>query len=211
MIDLLGTVVNNVGATAIFVAIIAFFGAIGGAIVSSLSSARDIYVNSITSERSKWIEKLRTNITKYIAIVEEISVEANDNPNPDIGKQMLELSELSAMLRLQLNPDGAVDQSITSLMASAYLLCPAGRSKNLHKTQSLLIAHSQWLLKDEWEVVKMEAYGIFDRFRARKLKTKRAQEYTTYVTGHGAIDAVARASEKSRKILESGEWPNNVA
>jgi len=60
-----------------------------------------------------------------------------------------------------------------------YLSESAQRHPLLRRGDDLLIAHSQWLLKDEWEKVKREA-DIFGRFRAREEIEYRDAKYVDF-------------------------------
>jgi hypothetical protein len=54
-------------------AMIALGGVIVSAFVSALISRRTNYLNVVTAERSKWIEKLRGNLAKYSALAHTVS------------------------------------------------------------------------------------------------------------------------------------------
>lgn len=192
------------------VALIGLFGALGGALATIFTAGRTVYVNSVTVERSKWIEKLRNNLAQYQSLIDQIHWikihNGDQSPDGDMAKKIHDARHLAGLIKLQLNPDGAVDKSIISLMASAYLLSPSDKTEMLHKSQSLLVSHSQWLLKDEWEVVKYEALPMLSRYAAKRKRVKRAVKYAAYVSGEGAVDEVQRASEGQRQHSLAGQF-----
>lgn len=66
---------------AIIVAVIALVGVMTTAIASLLVSRRSTYLNAVTVERSKWIDKLRTNIAKMISLAHLIDTKTYRDAN----------------------------------------------------------------------------------------------------------------------------------
>lgn len=63
---------EGAGAASIAVGFIALVGALAGALTSYLVAGRAVYVNTITVERSKWINKLRGNLAAYSAAIAQV-------------------------------------------------------------------------------------------------------------------------------------------
>jgi hypothetical protein len=128
-------------------------------------SRRTIYVNAVTAERSKWIEKLRQNIAEFAGLthywvaskVEDRSLERQSDESESILRQ---LDKLRMLIRLQLNPQGEIDQRILRLITDIPNLTHHPETELLVMAEEQLIAHAQWLLKAEWEKVKVESGGM---------------------------------------------------
>jgi len=111
------------------------------------------YINTVTSERVKWIGKVRDNISTFCGLshhwtlTQEISQEKR--------QEILEkLDKLRWEIKLQLNPY----EKIYSKIAEQIDKIPDLSSHDEVATSiAELIKVSQTLLKDEWEKVKEEA------------------------------------------------------
>jgi hypothetical protein len=111
-------------------AVIAVSGAIISAFVSAFISRRTNYLNVVTAERSKWIEKLRGNLAEYSAVAHAVFYKAKNEDWSEGGKTspeyyalLRELQDLRSLLKLQLNPKGEVDQNVLVLIDRIYELC----------------------------------------------------------------------------------------
>jgi hypothetical protein len=60
--------IGESGLPIVIAAIIAFFGAMISAIIALSIARRNTYLTTVTAERSKWIDKIRNNISKFAAI-----------------------------------------------------------------------------------------------------------------------------------------------
>ncbi|MGD0023287.1 MAG: hypothetical protein ABSC37_01485 [Xanthobacteraceae bacterium] len=143
--------------------------AIVAAAVSYLISRRSIYINSVTVERSKWIGELRANIANLSGQVLSINRNLIDDSayseSPAFHQQAQEIHRLTSLISLQLNPFGKIDKNILRILSDFETLFENPTRFTWASTDYLLIAHTQWLLKSEWEKVKMEAAS-----RAQKVK-----------------------------------------
>src|SRR3990172_6349073 len=97
----------------IIVAFIALAGVILSALISKLISGRTLYVNAVTVERSKWIDKLRENIATCSGYLRTLSyqtevadIRATVAPISLAEQDALvkEINKLISLLSLQLNP-----------------------------------------------------------------------------------------------------------
>jgi hypothetical protein len=162
--------------------------AIVAAAVSYLIAAKSNYVNSVTVERSKWIERLRFNIATFSGIARSLSykfsadvIKANSSEHVTAIRDM---NVLIATIKLQLNPGGTVDKHIISLLDKMPALSETINSASaLRRADDLLIAHSQWLLKDEWEKVKREA-RMFSWVFSSSTERLRSIRYTEFCRTH---------------------------
>jgi len=202
------------GASSIAVALIAVSGAIFGAITSWIISGRNTYINSITTERNKWIEKLRSNIAtfsnRYMGGSYEFVVllKARDDkvtaeeqgtvfqlPSDIDIKGFRERDEIAALIRLQLNPGGIIDGHILNLL---HLANSRGieDAERVGRTNALLIAHSQWLLKAEWEKVKFEGGGPLYRLLHLAAPWWHLRKYRTFLKGEGSYSDLQQTATK---------------
>lgn len=191
---LTGIFVTNGGATVI-AAVIALIGAIVGVSASALVSRRSAFINAVTAERSKWIDKLRLNLADYYSATTNLHLLALQVPassktfeaSPDLVR---EVDKLGSLIRLQLNPRGSIDQNIILLLG---VIPKIAKSRDdLEAASNLLILHSQWLLKEEWEKVKQESGGIVGRWRGVTARKGRAAEYEKFCESIGSLAKVRR-------------------
>lgn len=122
---------SDENATALTVAMIALAGVFIGSFWTSLTASRAVYIGAITAERSKWIERLRTNIAAYSTTLAKTSfrvglfrskLELKPDILPDqILSVMEELNQQVSVIQLQLNPAGIVDRNILALINSVVI------------------------------------------------------------------------------------------
>jgi len=71
------------------------------------------------------------------------------------------------------------------------LIINAVEDKNrLDEAHVLLMTHSRWLLKEEWEKVKAEASGPLSKLWWRWKKSLRLRRYRKYAAAEGNIQRV---------------------
>jgi hypothetical protein len=179
------------------VAVIALSGVIISAILSALiafvTSRKALYVNAVTVERSKWIEKLRNNIATYSAAAHGLFYKAKTEDwekgaSPEYFAQLRQLQDLKSQLKLRLNPRGEIDANIIKLVDRLYHLARKWTvGLELEVTEHLLIEHAQWLLKAEWEKVKTEARGPLSHLIAKRRERRHLAEYREVAKGHGSF------------------------
>jgi hypothetical protein len=116
-------------------------------------SRRTAFINTVTAERVKWIEKLRENISTFCSLLstwkpaKELDVVAN-------VELIKEIHRLQSVIRLQLNPAGDHDKEIEKLVLKLPDLAELDESDGA--LQELVIV-TQKLLKAEWDKVKEES------------------------------------------------------
>jgi len=171
---------------------VAIIAAIIGAGVSYVIAGRNVYINSITAERSKWIEKLRTNIAAYSAAIAHTklrSVGAQENQAVLLREKLEQVNDLAALIQLQLNPRGKIDRNILKIVET---ICVRSTTsvKLIQRADDLLISHAQWLLKAEWEKVKYEARGPIYRLWHRKADNHLIEEYEQWCSQQYPIEVL---------------------
>ena len=192
-------IVGRTGVSPLGVAVIAAIAAVVGTGASLIVSRRTVYINSVTVERSKWIEKLRNNIADILAIAYSIYQSNEDLSENEANSQAMkakidalyvDLHRLVSVVSLQLNPESKVDRTI--MLIASFLRTTVAKTDQdaLVAAHILLMRHSQWLLKFEWETVKYEASGPFRRIVLAWKRRRRLKQYDEYLGGKGSIGAL---------------------
>lgn len=162
----------NPGAAAtIGAAIIAVCGVLLSAFSAFVTGRRSIYISSVTAERSKWIEKLRSNIAELLQLCAAINNETKNDRAYDENRNKAD--GLISLVSLQLNPsdEGGIDKN---LIAHLRILVEAAEKPEeaFRKEEQKFVRHSQFMLKEEWEKVKTEARGwiptLWDKVRGKR-------------------------------------------
>jgi hypothetical protein len=119
-------------------------------------SRRTAFINTVTAERVKWIDKLRDNISTFCGLTYtwQASRLEGQPGEVDVLKQ---IDKLRHLIRLQLNPEGGDDKKIEDLIARIPELTHETRVDDLKVALNELVQVSQKLLKAEWEKVKEES------------------------------------------------------
>ena len=195
--------ISDAGWPIIIAAAIALFGALISAIIALSISRRATYLTSVTAERSKWIDKLRANISELAGLCSYLKYKTVLAPNyfesPDYDEVFRQIEKLAAMTRLQLNPNGPIDSNILEIVEDIASLSQQRTDYRFYAAQWLLIRHSQWLLKEEWEKVKSEAAGTGRRVAAAIKRWRRLRAYRIFCAGDGSLTRLSRAAEDAER------------
>ena len=129
---------------------------IWNAIVNYRVGKRTTFINTVTSQRIKWIEQLRQDIGAFCGLVYHWSHTAiEDKPKED--EVLKQLDHLRHVIRLRLNPEGEHDKKIEALIEEIpHLTAPDDQSK-LDSALERMTRTTQLLLKEEWKKVKRES------------------------------------------------------
>ena len=121
-------------------------------------SRRTGFINTVTSERVKWIEKLRQNISTFCGLTYNWSYSQLEG-KPEETEILRETDKLRHLIRLQLNPDpdSKLERKIEELIERIPELTHIDRRNELRDSLDELIKTSQSLLKEEWDKVKAES------------------------------------------------------
>jgi hypothetical protein len=115
---------------------------------------RTTFVNTVTSQRIKWVEQLRQDIGAFSGLAYHWSC-TNIEGEEEKRKVIVELDRLRYVIRLRLNPEGTQDKKIERLVESISRV--SENQQAVTKILEELTVASQALLKEEWEKVKAES------------------------------------------------------
>jgi len=107
---------------------------------------RTAFINTVTTERIKWIEKLRDNISSFCGLTHTWRHSELEG-KPDELEVVKQIDKLRYLIRLQLNPAAAYDKEIESLIAIIPDLTYETQTVQLKEKMNELIVVSQKLLK----------------------------------------------------------------
>ncbi len=144
---------------AFFAILVTLILGIYNAIQNYRNSRRTTFINTVTSERVKWIEKLRQNIATFCGLVHYWRFSTDPNTEEEREK-IEEIDKLRHLIALQLNPRGRIDQEIEALIGQ--IVTAASKRKGVPKKEFRgllkdLVVKTKSLLKEEWEKVKEES------------------------------------------------------
>ena len=179
---------------------VAVLAAMIGAGVSYANASKSVYISSITAERSKWIDKLRNNLAAFSSTVAQVRLRVTPGV-PDqavLVRETLERqNDLAALIQLQLNPRGAIDENILKIVETICIRTDTP-VELIQRADDALISHSQWLLKAEWEKVKFEARGPIYRFLHRTDEAQLIRDYDLWCHHGPSLDLLIADFDKER-------------
>lgn len=190
MNDLVEYLKNNPQLVPIVAAIFAVTGVVLAALLSAFVaftvSKRSTYITSVTAERSKWIEKLRGNIAELLSLCSSINMALPEKTGDAALAKRRDADRLVALITLQLNPfdKSGIDQNLINLLPKL-VQSSEDESGKYREIEKQFVRHAQFLLKEEWEKVKLEAKGmIIALFTGAYGKRKeRSEQYRKFCAG----------------------------
>ena len=130
------------------------------------SAKRTSFINTVTSERIKWIAKVRENISILCAMCSQWVLHPSHGNMPD---RLHDIEAKKHEVRLQLNPADPEDQDIARLVASLPSWSQALGPVEYMVLEAQLVKATQVMLKREWDKVKAEAaHGDLRPFNQRR-------------------------------------------
>ena len=119
-------------------------------------SKKTAFINTVTSERIKWMEKLRYNISEFCGLSYNWFMATPEEQGAS-QENIEKLDKLRHLIRLQLNPNDEHDKKIENLIHEIPHFTDKSKEKEFKEKINELIEQSQHLLKLEWERVKDES------------------------------------------------------
>lgn len=126
---------------------------IANLVYNLITSRRAAFVNTVTSERIKWISKVRENISNLCALCDQWMMHRPQ----DAAELQRKIEQLKNEIRLQLNPNDPEDQDIERLLGRLPNWTQSMTPEDYWNLQNALITSAQTLLKREWDKVKDES------------------------------------------------------
>lgn len=120
------------------------------------TNKRTTFINTVTSQRIKWIEQLRQDIGAFCGLTYHWS-HTDLEGKPSEGDLLKEVDRLRHVIRLRLNPKGEHDRAIEALIEEIPRYTDPSRQEELTAALERLVRVSQALLKEEWDRVKRES------------------------------------------------------
>ncbi|MFH1063382.1 MAG: hypothetical protein V1747_10955 [Candidatus Omnitrophota bacterium] len=120
------------------------------------NSRRTSFINTITSERINWIERLRKNISDFCGFTYTWCLSGLSGSQSELD-YVTKIDNLRHLIRLQLNPQGTHDCAIEKLISEIPDLTDITKREELKIKLNELIKITQLLLKEEWDKVKLES------------------------------------------------------
>jgi hypothetical protein len=149
--------------TPVLVALVGFLGVVIGAIFgfigvgitalfTSRNNNKNIFINTVTSERAKWRDELRNNTAEFCKL-------AYGQSHNQGTFDRLRLEELRVLIRLRLNPNPkhALDKIILDATTEVTNALDGSAATDVRQQLQTIEANVQALLKQEWEKSKQEA------------------------------------------------------
>jgi len=134
---------------------------IGNIIFNFITSRKRSFINTVTSERIKWIANLRKDISNFCGLTLHYSLKSIDNSNKE-QEVIEEIDRLRYKIKLQLNPNEEESISIIKLIDEIPSLTDRLTIDKLINDElriklDILTSNTQVLLKKEWDKVKAES------------------------------------------------------
>jgi len=139
------------------------------------------FINSVTSSRLKYIQDLRNAVASFCGLVNSYSIRSEEITPSQKWELTKESDRLKFLIRLHLNPiDVKWDHKISPLLDEIINLTDKDPEQKIKD----LIELTQYILKLEWEGVKLESEkGILSE-RAKKALS---EKYMMYYNGRVSL------------------------
>lgn len=129
---------------------------IWNALVNYRVSQRNSFIDTVTTQRIKWIEQLRQDIPSFSGLTFHWCSSALQD-TPEKAAMLKEIDRLCYVIRLRLNPAGEHDKTIERLIGEIPKFTDPHYRPQLLAALDRLTRTTQFLLKQEWEKVKLES------------------------------------------------------
>ena len=117
-------------------------------------SKRSSFVNTVTSERIKWISQVRDRLAELLSVCEQWMMHRTQERTPNLQSQ---IDTLRAELRLLLNPLDQEDVDVERLLLRLPDWHNSMTPEDFFAIRELLIIACKSMLKREWDKIKDES------------------------------------------------------
>lgn len=137
--------------------LLGFIIGLGNLVWIVVHNRRTTFINTVTSERVKWIGRLRENLSKFIGLTHSWLALRNEISSSRVEDIKGQIDILRYEIKLQLNPHAELDNQIIQKIDEIPDLASKPDVTLVHQSISRLVELGQSLLKEEWDKVKREA------------------------------------------------------
>ena len=173
-------------------------------------ASRSVYINSVTAERSKWIDALRKSLADYSAAAERVISRRNDNKYEHSAEWATDIQSMRthlSSLKMRLNPREAMAQNLIDAARKVDQAARLHRWTDVDLASEIMVRHGQWVLKFEWNRVKLEAASGAEKRRLKKAEAELEKDYGEFLKNDGSLERLkaigAGKSEIDLALLRS--------
>jgi hypothetical protein len=142
-----------------------------GLIIGILNSRKTIYINSVTSLRTKWLDNIKTYLSEFCGLTYNYTLSLD--PTKDQRDVVEKIDKLRFLIKLNLNPNDKFDQKLMEKIDKIPNLTNPKKLNELTTELNELTRLSQKMAKHEWEGIKAEAReGILSDVKKKTLREK---------------------------------------
>ena len=133
---------------------------------------------------------MRGNIADFSGTLRTLSFKTDKITDSERAELIAKINNLLSLILLQLNIFGLIEGNVAKILDEMPGLAERVDGKLLRDRDELLIAHSRWLLKAEWEKVKYEAGGFFIRLYLSHKAKAFLRRYRKFCAADGSLSLV---------------------
>lgn len=172
------------------VAVMSFITALITTRTTSRVASRSVYINSVTAERSKWIDALRRSIADFSGAAERVISRRHDpkyEHSSDWAADVQTLRTHLSSLKMRLNPREASSQDLITAARKLDQAARIHRWADVELATEVMVRHGQWILKFEWNRVKMEAAAGSELRKLKRDEIDLNRDYAEFLENDGSL------------------------
>ena len=169
---------------------------------TSSVASRSVYINSVTAERSKWIDALRRSIADYTGAAERVISRRKDpkyDHTPEWATDVQSLRTNLSNLKMRLNPRETIARNLIVAARKVDQAARIHRWADVDLASEIMVRHGQWVLKFEWNRVKMEAASGAELKRLKAAEVELEKDYAAFLAADGSLhrlDAIGAGKDE---------------
>lgn len=147
-------------------------------IFSVLSSKKTIYVNTVTTLRSKWLDQMKSDLSEFIALISDSIINNRNIYEPKEMNLKYDLERIYRKIELNINPNDEYDRKLISMIKNITRNYDCGaKNQRIKENIEELVLYTQKITKLEWEGIKLESInGVVSKKEKKKLINKYLEE-----------------------------------
>ncbi|TIN90670.1 MAG: hypothetical protein E5Y06_31600 [Mesorhizobium sp.] len=165
-------------------------------------ASRSVYINSVTAERSKWIDALRSSVASYTGAAERLISRRKDPKYEDSSEWATDVQSLRtnlSNLKMRLNPREEIARNLIAAARKVDQAARIHRWADVDLACEIMVRHSQWVLKIEWNRVKMEAASGAELKKLKMAEAELEKDYAAFLVADGSLhrlDAIGAGKDE---------------